>query len=43
MKTRKSILTLLILLIVTGCSKEILEVVPQAKSGGEKSKAKPLP
>ena len=37
MKTRKSILALLILLIVTGCSKEILEVVPQAESSEEKS------
>ena len=37
MKTSKPTLALLILLIITGCSKETLEVEPQAGSGGEKS------
>ena len=37
MKTSKPTLALLILLIITGCSKETLEVVPQAGPGGEKS------
>lgn len=37
MKNSKPTLVLLILLIITGCSKETLEVVPQAEPGGEKS------
>lgn len=36
-KTSKPTLALLILLIITECSKETLEIVPQAGPGGEKS------
>lgn len=37
MKTNKTTLALFILLIITGCSKETLEVAPQAGPGEEKS------